>query len=310
MSKMADTLVAARQRRGERLDEVEQATRIRQSYLRALESDDFARLPAPVYTRGFVRNYATYLELNAQELVRLYDEAIGYRPEPVRLTPAQAAPGGRLLTPNVAAIGVALALAAILFVWLYSALFVVGPASSARLPTPVVPTPTPIVALAVLTPTPTPEPPPPTPTAAPARVEPTATPEPAAMAVASLPSPTVGPTNTPSPTPRPEGLAPKVKVIEQPSWVQVRTDGVVVFSGTLAAGAERTFTATKEIFIHAGRSNAVDLTLNGVPQGRLGTPGQSVVRRTFTRDGAGAPAPTAPAAGVSGRLPAPSGAGR
>jgi hypothetical protein len=89
-----------------------------------------------------------------------------------------------------------------------------------------------------------------------------------------------------TPTVDPGALALKIRIVEAPSWVQVRTDGVVVFSGTLAPGVERSFSAKSELFIHAGRSDAVELVLNGVPQGRLGSPGQSVVRRTFTRPGA------------------------
>lgn len=289
MSKLSETLIAARQRRGERLDEVEQATRIRQAYLHALETDRFDRLPAPVYTRGFVRNYAIHLELDPREMGGLYDEAIGYRPEPIRLAASQRIEGGRLLTPNVTAISVALVLAAILFVWLYSAFFVVGPGNSAHLPTPAVPTPTTIVAVALATATPTTEPA--LPVASPGTTAsaglsrppaPLLTPSPGAPAPGTAP-----PASSPAPiltsTATPTGLELKVKVVDAPSWVQIRADGVVVFTGTLASGTERTFNAKDEIFIHAGRSDAVELFLNGAPQGRLGRPGQSVVRRTFNR---------------------------
>lgn len=286
MSKLSETLIAARQRRGEQLDEVEQATRIRQAYLHALETDRFDRLPVPVYTRGFVRNYAIHLGLDPREMVGLYDEAIGYRPEPIRLAASQTIEGGRLLTPNVAAIGVALVLAAILFVWLYSAFFVVGPGNSARLPTPTIPTPTAIVAVALATATPTTEPARSPASTASAGL--TRSPAPLLTPAAGTPAPaTAGPASSPASIPTstatPTGLELKVKVVDAPSWLQIRADGVVVFTGTLASGAERTFNAKDEIFIHAGRSDAVELFLNGTPQGRLGQPGQSVVRRTFNR---------------------------
>ena len=54
---------------GASLAEVETATRIRQKYLAALESDDWHLLPGEVVGRGFLRNYATYLGLDATELV-------------------------------------------------------------------------------------------------------------------------------------------------------------------------------------------------------------------------------------------------
>jgi hypothetical protein len=91
-------------------------------------------------------------------------------------------------------------------------------------------------------------------------------------------------TSTPKPTPPPDGLALHIQIMEKPSWLQIRTDGVVVFTGTLAPGAERTFTAKREIYIHTGRADSVALELNGKSQGRLGEPGQTVVRKTFTLD--------------------------
>ncbi|MGI8690864.1 MAG: RodZ domain-containing protein, partial [Thermomicrobiales bacterium] len=54
----------------------------------ALESGDFHLLPSGIYARGFVYNYANWLQLNPQEMVRLFNEARGepeavYRPQPI-----------------------------------------------------------------------------------------------------------------------------------------------------------------------------------------------------------------------------------
>ena len=51
------------------LADVEEQTRIRQRYLNALESGDWDELPNPVAARGFLRTYATFLGLDADELV-------------------------------------------------------------------------------------------------------------------------------------------------------------------------------------------------------------------------------------------------
>ncbi len=51
------------------LADVEEQTRIRQRYLSALESGDWDELPNPVAARGFLRTYATFLGLDADELV-------------------------------------------------------------------------------------------------------------------------------------------------------------------------------------------------------------------------------------------------
>lgn len=44
-------------------------TRIRVDHLRALESDDYDAFPAPVYARGYLRTYATFLGLDADALL-------------------------------------------------------------------------------------------------------------------------------------------------------------------------------------------------------------------------------------------------
>ncbi|MFN2202540.1 MAG: helix-turn-helix domain-containing protein [Caldilineaceae bacterium] len=61
-----------RQRReamGVSLAEVEVATRIRQKYLAAIESDEWHLLPGEVVGRGFLSNYSAYLGLEPHEVV-------------------------------------------------------------------------------------------------------------------------------------------------------------------------------------------------------------------------------------------------
>lgn len=58
-----------REAMGVTLAEVEVATRIRQKYLAALESDEWDLLPGEVVGRGFLRNYSTYLGLDPNEMI-------------------------------------------------------------------------------------------------------------------------------------------------------------------------------------------------------------------------------------------------
>src|SRR5690606_17784372 len=58
-----------REAMGVSLAEVEVATRIRQKYLSALESEEWHLLPGEVVGRGFLRNYADYLGLDPQEIM-------------------------------------------------------------------------------------------------------------------------------------------------------------------------------------------------------------------------------------------------
>jgi flagellar biosynthesis protein FlhG len=54
------------------LKDVSQKTKIGLQYLRAIEDDDFANLPAVVYTSGFVSEYAKVLKLDPQQVSRTY----------------------------------------------------------------------------------------------------------------------------------------------------------------------------------------------------------------------------------------------
>jgi cytoskeleton protein RodZ len=66
----------ARNRRKVELSEVEAATRIRFRYLRAIEDEEWDVLPGGVYTRGFVRTYASFLGLDGERLVGDYRESV------------------------------------------------------------------------------------------------------------------------------------------------------------------------------------------------------------------------------------------
>lgn len=67
-SPVGEQLRDARELRGVDLYRVERDTKIRFKYLADLEDGDYSDLPGDVYTRGFLRNYATYLGLDADEI--------------------------------------------------------------------------------------------------------------------------------------------------------------------------------------------------------------------------------------------------
>jgi nitrogen fixation protein FixH len=66
---LGEVLQAARERKGVDLFRAERDTKIRLKYLAALEDDHLAELPPPVYTKGFLRNYALYLGLEPDEVI-------------------------------------------------------------------------------------------------------------------------------------------------------------------------------------------------------------------------------------------------
>jgi cytoskeletal protein RodZ len=117
---VGEILHAARERRGVDLTRAERETKIRARHLAALESGDFADLPAPVYAKGFLRNYAIYLGLDAEEmLARWRREVDGPRAaETPRIKPPpQPIAAGRSGFKLTGSLIVALALAAIVLVF-------------------------------------------------------------------------------------------------------------------------------------------------------------------------------------------------
>src|SRR5215212_4171226 len=67
---LPDRLAAARERKGVDLVRAERETKIRVRYLSALERGDYRDLPGAVYTKGFLRNYAIYLDLDPEDVLR------------------------------------------------------------------------------------------------------------------------------------------------------------------------------------------------------------------------------------------------
>ena len=73
MFEIGNSLREARHRQQLELPEVEQATKIRSRYLKALEEESFDALPAQTYVKGFLRTYADYLGLDGQLYVDEYN---------------------------------------------------------------------------------------------------------------------------------------------------------------------------------------------------------------------------------------------
>ncbi len=115
---VGEILQTARERKGVDLARAERETKIRARHLAALESGDVADLPALVYAKGFLRNYSTYLGLDAEEMLARWRREIDQpsSAETPRLKPPPqpiTAPDRRLkLTTGLI---VALALATVVF---------------------------------------------------------------------------------------------------------------------------------------------------------------------------------------------------
>ena len=71
---IGDLLRRERERQNLSIKDIEKATSIRALYIDAIEKGEYKTLPGEVYAKGFVRNYANYLKLNANEIVNAFNE--------------------------------------------------------------------------------------------------------------------------------------------------------------------------------------------------------------------------------------------
>ncbi|MFM2395715.1 MAG: hypothetical protein RLZZ434_297 [Pseudomonadota bacterium] len=69
-------LAAARNAKNLSVQAVSDTLRLSIKQISALESDDFSALPQPMATRGFIRNYARLLELDAEPLLDNYRQRV------------------------------------------------------------------------------------------------------------------------------------------------------------------------------------------------------------------------------------------
>jgi len=74
---LGEKLRALRRGQAVSLDMVEAKTHIQRGYLVALEQGDYPSLPDPMYTRNFIRAYATLLNADADYFLELYADECG-----------------------------------------------------------------------------------------------------------------------------------------------------------------------------------------------------------------------------------------
>lgn len=72
MAEIGETLRERRMAMKVDVHEVEEETKIRAKYLRALENEEYNLLPGNAYVKSFLRTYADYLGLDSRALVDAY----------------------------------------------------------------------------------------------------------------------------------------------------------------------------------------------------------------------------------------------
>lgn len=283
LTTVGEILKNERKRQGLELKDIENAISIRTLYLRAIEEGNYKVIPGEVYLKGFIRNYATHLDLDPQDIMEIYrqnkemdkkENKIASQ-EDIKTPDLQSpskdtqedfsfktkklnrrrewrerrkngfSPAKRLII--IAAVSLVAVVGAVAL-W---------PSNMPAVPAPPV-------------------------SSAPPLVQPENNNTPAAS---NLPNTTPPPdSQTPLNAPLPGGKNVAVSAtFKDKCWVQVIIDGKFEYEGIPKTGETLTFSGNDRVFIKLGNAGGADLTHNGKPIGIAGREGD-VVTKTFTKD--------------------------
>ena len=258
---IGDLLRRERERQNLSIKDIEKATSIRALYIDAIEKGEYKTLPGEVYAKGFVRNYANYLKLNANEIVNAFNEEMHPQEELQDAAGSSSAEEARqeqaaernreeYRGPKITSLesypmekkshGVrnALMVAAAVFVVAFAALIAFGGDEEPSAPAPRAKTQT-----------------------QQGQKQTEAAPKPAA-----------------------DGVEVKLSFTDR-CWTEVVVDGKTEFEGTAEKGKVLTLKGKDKVRITAGNAGALNYSLNGKDMGAIGQKGE-VVEKTFTKENA------------------------
>jgi cytoskeleton protein RodZ len=292
MASVGAYLRELRERRGLSLDEIARVSRVGTPYLEALEADRFSALPAPVFTRGFVRAYCQALGEPPDEALARYDGRDGApAPKPTTASTPSHVPHQDTEPRSRSAVLVSFVLLVVLGMALVAVALMTQPAREERraisAPPPEIRRPTPLVAAPPLSPAPpitdrvaAPATPPATPPLLTTPQPPPAPPAPAAVA------PDAG-RQTPPPAPLPDlqaataGLSSPYRLVarvSEPTWIRVRMEDGGSTEETVPAGGVREWVSNRPFILTVGNAGGVALELNGRALPMLGARGAVISR--------------------------------
>jgi cytoskeleton protein RodZ len=264
MASVGETLRRERLRSGLDLEKIAQVTKISVRMLEYMEADRFDKLPGGVFARSFVRQYARAVGLDADELVRELERvrAPGWEPQArteeapqpeIRVPRLARWGGGRRLRTNSALPALLLAVMVMLACSVAYTWWQKSRRNPAGLPAAV-------PASAAKTP------------AVPAPAPLPANPEPPAQPVAAAARPE-------------DGSVRLALTAEEPTWVQAKANGKVVFSGIIQPNETKSLEAADTITLRIGNAGGLAISLNGKAIPAVGPKGQVRVVQV-SRDGA------------------------
>ena len=273
MGSFGERMQREREMRSITLEEISESTKISTRFLRALEAEQFSRLPGGIFNKGFVRAYARFLGIDEEQAVADFvaveeqfakeqeskqpgapgsnREVLAAMKAVSEVDPLQTHPSNGFAIAAVILVSL-LGIGGFVYKYLDS-----GPKPAA------VNTPAPSAPQVQTSPAQQSSAVPNTSNAATAsnlKEQPTANVESAIPAVDKSAQAAASPGLETS------GRAINIQVhTRQPSWVQVTSDGKVIFADTLLANSQRSFQADKELVVKLGNAAGVELVQNGKP---------------------------------------------
>lgn len=76
LAEIGSELKKAREDNGLTLEEIQEATKIRKKYLKAIENENYEVIPGKTYVKAFIKKYAAEVGLNGKEIVKKYENEI------------------------------------------------------------------------------------------------------------------------------------------------------------------------------------------------------------------------------------------
>lgn len=263
---IGDLLRKERERQNLSIKDIEKGTSIRALYIDAIEKGAYKTLPGEAYAKGFVRNYANYLGLDADMIINGFNEelhpqetlpdsmeaSVLEEERPLRkaaviderdsaeyrgpkITSLESYP---MKTPSHGIRNVVILIAAVFFL-AFGALLIFGEEEN----------------------------------------DPSATPRPVAQPAQDKSKHTEA---------APKALADSVEMklsFTDRCWTKIVVDGKTEFEGTAERGKVLTAKGKEKVHIVAGNAGALDVSLNGKNMGKIGERGE-VVEKTFTKEDA------------------------
>ena len=299
MTSIGETLRDQRLRRNLDIQVISRDLKIPAKFLDAIEREQFDKLPAAVFAKSFVRQYARYLNLPEDELASAVQHVLEPPPtlserppesEPrvpkVHPMAAWESVGDRRSwsssLPALALVLVVMLGCSLVYAWWQRSRHSVAaqeapplaslatPAQQPAPAAPAPPNPAPPEASAAATTAAAPAPV----NSADRTVAAAARPETAAAPASSsaeTPAASNGATTT---TPKPAGPVHVEIVASDAVWVSAKADGKTSFSATLEPNQSRVVDASDNVVLRLGNAGGAQITLNGKPIGEVGPKGQ------------------------------------